>query len=94
VIGEIGGSEEEELAETLLRERFGKPVALLAGTTAPEGVTMGHAGALVHGTRGTAASKVAALSAAGVRVHATMRDIVEDMARVLASAPRIAQSRP
>src|SRR5262245_36330436 len=84
VIGEIGGTEEEELAETLTRERFAKPVfALLAGATAPEGVTMGHAGALVHGTRGTAASKIAALGGAGVRVHSTMRDIVEDIARVL-----------
>ena len=95
VIGEIGGTEEEELAEALMRARFAKPVfALLAGTTAPEGITMGHAGALVHGTRGTAASKVAALGAAGVRVHATMRGIVEDVVRVLASAPRIAQSQP
>jgi succinyl-CoA synthetase alpha subunit len=95
VIGEIGGTEEENLAEALMRERFAKPVfALLAGTTAPEGITMGHAGALVHGTRGTAASKVAALGRAGVRVHSTMCDIVEDVVRVLASRPRIAQSQP
>ena len=87
VIGEIGGTEEEELAEALIRARFAKPVfALLAGTTAPEGVTMGHAGAMIHGSRGTAASKTAALGKAGVRVHATMRDIVEDAARVLAPA--------
>ncbi|MPZ40101.1 MAG: succinate--CoA ligase subunit alpha [Rhizobiales bacterium] len=87
VIGEIGGTEEEELATALIRAKFSKPVfALLAGTSAPEGVTMGHAGALIHGTRGTAASKVAALDAAGVRVHATMRNIVEDAARVLAPA--------
>jgi succinyl-CoA synthetase alpha subunit len=93
VIGEIGGTEEEELADALIRERFSKPVfALLAGTTAPEGVTMGHAGALIHGARGTAASMVAALTAAGVRVHATMRDIVEDAARLLAPAAPIAQS--
>jgi succinyl-CoA synthetase alpha subunit len=85
VIGEIGGTEEEELAEALIAARFSKPVfALLAGTTAPEGVTMGHAGALIHGTRGTAASKIVALGRAGVRVHATMRDIVEDAARALA----------
>jgi succinyl-CoA synthetase alpha subunit len=93
VIGEIGGTEEEELAEALIRARFSKPVfALLAGTTAPEGVTMGHAGALIHGTRGTAASKVAALGRAGVRVHATMHDIVEDAARVLAPKAQIAHS--
>jgi len=84
VIGEIGGTEEEDLAEALLRERFAKPVfALLAGTTAPEGITMGHAGALIHGTRGTAASKIAALAAAGVRVHATMRAIVADIVQRL-----------
>ena len=84
VIGEIGGTEEEDLAEALVRERFAKPVfALLAGSTAPEGITMGHAGALIHGTRGTAASKLAALGAAGVRVHATMRGIVEDITQTL-----------
>ena len=93
VIGEIGGTEEEELAEALIRARFTKPVfALLAGTTAPEGVTMGHAGALIHGTRGTAASKVAALGKAGVRVHATMHDIVEDAALMLAPAASVTLS--
>lgn len=93
VIGEIGGTEEEELADALMREHFSKPVfALLAGATAPEGVTMGHAGALIHGTRGTAASKIAALGAAGVRVHTTMRDLVEDVAAALAPAAADAQS--
>ena len=48
VIGEIGGTEEEELAEEITRLSFDKPVfALLAGASAPEGVTMGHAGALI-----------------------------------------------
>jgi succinyl-CoA synthetase alpha subunit len=84
VIGEIGGTEEEDLADALTQAQFSKPVfALLAGTSAPEGVTMGHAGALIHGTRGTAASKIAALRAAGVRVHATMRDLVNDAAHML-----------
>ena len=93
MIGEIGGTEEEEFAEALVRHRFSKPVfALLAGTTAPEGITMGHAGALVHGTRGTAASKIAALTQAGVRVHATMRGLVDAVVQVLASAPGIEQS--
>jgi succinyl-CoA synthetase alpha subunit len=84
VIGEIGGTEEEELAEALIAAQFTKPVfALLAGATAPEGITMGHAGALIHGARGTATSKVAALGGAGVRVHATMGNIVADVERVL-----------
>lgn len=92
VIGEIGGTEEEDFAQALMREQFSKPVfAILAGATAPAGVTMGHAGALIHGTRGTAASKTAALGAAGVRVHATMRDIVEDVAGMMAPAAAITQ---
>jgi len=93
VVGEIGGTEEEQLADALKRERFNKPVfALLAGSTAPEGVMMGHAGALIHGTRGTAASKTAALQTAGVRIHATIGGIVEDVVQVLAATPQIAQS--
>ena len=93
MIGEIGGTEEEEFAEALVDNRFSKPVfALLAGTTAPEGITMGHAGALIHGTRGTAASKIAALTKAGVRVCATMRDTVDAVVGALAASPRIAQS--
>jgi succinyl-CoA synthetase alpha subunit len=94
MIGEIGGTEEEEFAEALVRYRFSKPVfALLAGTTAPEGVTMGHAGALVYGARGTAASKITALRGAGVQVCATMRELVDAVAGTLAPAPRIAQSQ-
>lgn len=93
VIGEIGGTEEEDLAEALSHSRFAKPVfALLAGMTAPEGIAMGHAGALIHGARGTAASKIAALGAAGVRVHASMRAIVDDVALALAPARQPAQS--
>jgi succinyl-CoA synthetase alpha subunit len=73
VIGEIGGHEEEDLAAALQEHRFAKPVfALIAGSTAPEGVTMGHAGALVHGAHGTYASKRAALEAAGVQVFSTL----------------------
>ena len=67
-----------------MREKFTKPVfALLAGATAPEGITMGHAGALIQGERGTAASKIAMLGRAGVRVHASMGEIVTDIIRVL-----------
>lgn len=81
VIGEIGGTEEEDLAQTLIDTRFAKPVfAVLAGASAPEGVTMGHAGAMVSGSRGTIASKLDALSSAGVEVFDTMEALVEAVA--------------
>lgn len=78
IIGEIGGSEEEEFAQALLAQRFPKPVfALIAGRSAPEGVTMGHAGALVHGSHGTYAAKRAALEAAGVQVFGTLNEMTD-----------------
>ncbi len=78
VIGEIGGSEEEEFAQALSAHQFGKPAfALIAGRSAPEGVTMGHAGALVHGSHGTYASKRIALEAAGVTVFGSLNEMVE-----------------
>lgn len=84
VIGEIGGTDEEEFAQALNTQRFAKPVfALLAGRSAPEGVTMGHAGALVHGGYGTHAAKKAALEAAGVRVFASLNEMVDEIARSL-----------
>jgi succinyl-CoA synthetase alpha subunit len=81
IIGEIGGSDEEELAQALLAQKFAKPVfALIAGRSAPEGVTLGHAGALTHGSHGTYAAKRAALEAAGVRVCASLSEMVETVA--------------
>ena len=78
VIGEIGGHDEEDFAAALREHRFCKPVfALIAGRSAPEGVTMGHAGALTHGTHGTFASKRAALEAAGVAVCSSLDDMVD-----------------
>jgi succinyl-CoA synthetase alpha subunit len=78
VVGEIGGTEEEELGRALQASGYPKPVfALIAGSTAREGVTMGHAGALVHGASGSVASKRAALEQAGARVFASMADTVE-----------------
>jgi succinyl-CoA synthetase alpha subunit len=81
VIGEIGGSEEEELAEALIRHEARKPVyALIAGQAAREGVTMGHAGALVSGNTGTVATKTAALTRAGAQVFTRIQDLVDAVA--------------
>ena len=77
LIGEVGGSEEEEFADALRQANISKPVyALVAGRGAKEGVSMGHAGALVFGDVGTFESKKARLQAAGARVFASIDDLV------------------
>ena len=77
MIGEIGGDAEERAA-TYIREHMTKPVvAYVAGFTAPEGRTMGHAGAIVSGSSGTAEAKKTALEAAGVRVGRTPSQTAE-----------------
>jgi len=82
IIGEIGGAEEEEFAVALAAHKFSKPVyALIAGRSAPEGVTMGHAGALVHGSHGTYDAKRKALEAAGVTVFGSLNEMVEGITR-------------
>ena len=77
LVGEVGGSEEEEFADALKQVNASKPVyALVAGRGAKEGVAMGHAGALVFGDVGTFESKKARLQAAGARVFASIEELV------------------
>ncbi len=76
LIGEIGGSAEEEAAAWAAEHLRGVPMAaFIAGRTAPEGRRMGHAGAIISGGSGTAADKIAALEAAGIRVAASPTEI-------------------
>lgn len=77
LVGEIGGSDEEEAAK-FIEQELGKPaVGFIAGRTAPRGKRMGHAGAIISGSSGTAADKVAALTEAGIPVAAEPAEIAE-----------------
>ena len=75
LIGEIGGNAEERAAEYIAKY-FKKPVAgFIAGTTAPPGKRMGHAGAVISGGTGTAEAKIKALTEAGVKIAPTPSDM-------------------
>jgi len=83
MIGEIGGDAEERAAE-FIKANVTKPVVgYVAGFTAPEGKTMGHAGAIVSGSSGTAAAKKEALEAAGVKVGKTPSETAELMREIM-----------
>jgi succinyl-CoA synthetase alpha subunit len=76
MIGEIGGTDEQDAAE-FVRQKMSKPVVgFIAGQTAPPGRRMGHAGAIISGSSGTAAEKIAAFKAAGMGVAVRPADVV------------------
>jgi len=83
MIGEIGGSAEEEAAEWIARHGT-KPVAgFIAGATAPPGRRMGHAGAIVSGGKGTAEAKITAFKAAGIGIAATPSDMADTLLKMM-----------
>ena len=83
LIGEIGGTAEEEAAEFIAKEMSKPVVAYVAGVTAPPGRKMGHAGAIVSGGKGTAAAKMEALQGAGVHVGQNPTEAGELMAKLV-----------
>ncbi len=84
MIGEIGGGAEERGA-AFIKEKMTKPVAaFIAGTTAPPGKRMGHAGAIISGGKGTAAAKIDALTAAGAKVAPTPSDMASTLKSMMA----------
>jgi len=85
MIGEIGGTQEEEAADYIKAEMTKPVVAYIAGVTAPPGKKMGHAGAIVSGNRGTAQAKIEALRSAGARVALNPTQLGDLMVEALAA---------
>ena len=83
MFGEIGGSAEEEAAEFIGKEMDKPVVAYVAGVTAPPGKKMGHAGAIISGSKGTAQAKMEALAAAGVKVATNPTEAGDLMAEIV-----------
>jgi len=90
LVGEIGGTDEEDAAEMIRLRKFSKPVvAFIGGRSAPEGKRMGHAGAIISGSGGTAAAKIAAFESVNVPVAESPAEIPALLSRALRLPARV-----